>query len=232
MTDISDILEKAKAEGRNYLLEPEAKEIIARYGIPVTKIKVGKDLDEVLKYAGEIGYPVVLKIVSPDVIHKSDIGGVKINLRNKAEVERAYKEIIAATKRFKPDARIVGVLVQEFVPQGTEIIIGVSKDPQFGPTIMFGLGGIFVEILEDVSFRIIPITRRDAKEMISEIKGYKVLMGARGRETCDIEAIINALLSVSKLAWEHQEIKELDLNPIEVYSKGLKVVDARIVLEG
>ncbi len=228
---MSEIITQALKEGRKILLEHEAKALCLEYGIPVTKFKVASSAEEAVKFAEEIGYPVVLKIVSPDVIHKFDVGGVILNLKSSEEVRNAYNQIIENVKRNKPDAKILGVNVQEMAPPSTEIIVGAIKDPQFGPTIMFGLGGIFVEVLKDVTFRIAPITEGDAREMISEIKAYPILKGFRGAPPADIEAIVKILVNVSKLVMEHQEIKELDLNPIMVYRSGAKTVDARIILE-
>ena len=201
------------------------------YGIPVTKFKVALNENEAAKYADEIGYPVVLKIVSPDVIHKSDAGGVMVNLKNPAEVAAAYQKILENVKKYKADAKIVGVLVQEMAPQSTEVIVGAIKDPQFGQTLMFGLGGIFVEILKDVNFRIAPITADDAKEMITELKAYPLLKGYRNTPPADIDALISILFATSRLVMDNPEIKELDLNPVMAYQKGAKTVDARIILE-
>jgi len=231
MTKSLNVFNQAKKEGRNYLLEPEAKMVCMEYGIPVTRFKVALTPQEALKFAEGIGYPVVLKIVSPDIIHKFDVGGVMLNLKNSSEVQHAYEQILKNVKRHKTDAKIIGVLVQEMAPSSTEIIVGAIKDPQFGPALMFGLGGIFVEVLKDVTFRIAPITESDAKEMITEVKAYPVLKGYRGQPPADIDAIVNILLNTSKLVMDHKEIKELDLNPIMVYQKGAKTVDARIILE-
>ena len=227
---VSKIIQKALNEGRTYLLEPEAKEIIRSYGIPTTSFRVAKTPDEAVRYAEEIGYPVVLKVISPDIIHKSDAGGVKVNLKNEDEVTKAYNEILENVKKYKSDAKITGILVQEFCPEGREVIVGMAKDPQFGPALMFGLGGIFVEVLKDVSFRVAPITRYDAEEMIKEIKAYPILQGIRGQPPADIETLIDILLKVSSLVTEHPEIDQLDLNPIFAYPKGAKAVDARIIL--
>ena len=205
--------------------------VCIEYGIPVTRFKVALTSDEAVKFAEEIGYPVVLKIVSPDVIHKFDVGGVALNLKTLSEVKDAYEKILKNVKKHKPNAKIIGVLVQEMAPQSTEVIVGAIKDPQFGPALMFGLGGIFVEVLKDVTFRIAPITESDAREMITEVKAYPILKGYRGQPPADIDAIVSILLSTSKLVMAHQEIKELDLNPIMVYEKGAKTVDARIILE-
>jgi acetyl-CoA synthetase (ADP-forming) len=221
----------ANKEGRNFLLEPEAKTVCVEYGIPVTKFKVSKNEADAVKFAEEIGYPVVLKIVSPDIIHKSDVGGVIVGLKNAQEVRNAYKQILRNVKKHKADAKIVGILVQEMAPSSTEVIVGAIKDPQFGPALMFGLGGIFVEVLKDVTFRVAPITVDEAREMITEVKAYPLLKGYRNLPPADIEAIVKILLNTSRLVMEHQEIKELDLNPIMVYEKGAKTVDARIILE-
>ena len=231
MGKVSQIFEEARKGGRAYLLEPEAKAVCMEYGIPVTKFRVAKDTEEAMRFAKETGYPVVLKIVSPDIIHKFDVGGVVLNLKNSEEVKDACNRILMNVKKRKPDAKIVGILVQEMIPPSTEIIIGATKDPQFGPALMFGLGGIFVEVLKDVSFRIAPITRSDAQEMITEVKGYPILKGYRGQPPADINAIVEILLNTSRLVMDHPEIKELDLNPILVYEKGAKTVDARIILE-
>lgn len=231
MKKAKEVFNEVRKEGRKYLLEPEAKTICREYGIPVTKFAVAKNEMEATQFAGKIGFPVVLKIVSPDVIHKFDVGGVVLSLNSKTEVRNAYNEILRNVKKHKPNAKILGVLVQEMAPQSTEVIVGATKDPQFGPALMFGLGGIFVEVLKDVTFRIAPISESDAKEMITEVKAYPILKGYRGQPPADVEAIVNILLNTSRLVTEHQEIKELDLNPIMVYEKGAKTVDARIILE-
>jgi acyl-CoA synthetase (NDP forming) len=231
MKATSQTLRKIIEEGRKNLLEPEAKTVCVEYGIPVTKFKVAKNEAEAVKFAEEIGYPVVLKIVSPDIIHKSDVGGVIVGLKNAQEVRNAYKQILKNVKKHKANAKIVGVLVQEMAPSSTEVIVGAIKDPQFGPALMFGLGGIFVEVLKDVTFRVAPITIDEAREMITEVKAYPLLKGYRNQPPADIEAIVQILLNASRLVMDHQEIKELDLNPIIVYEKGAKTVDARIILE-
>lgn len=218
-------------EGRKNLLENEAKTVCVEYGIPVTKFELAKNEAEAVKFAEKIGYPVVLKIVSPDILHKSDVGGVIVNLKNAKEVQNAYNQILQNIKKHKAKAKITGILVQEMAPPSTEIIVGAIKDPQFGPSIMFGLGGIFVEVLKDVTFRVAPITEDEAREMITEVKAYPLLKGYRNQPPVDIDAIVRILLNTSKLVMEHQEIKELDLNPIMVYEKGAKTVDARIILE-
>jgi acetyl-CoA synthetase (ADP-forming) len=231
MNMISEIFDKVNKERRKFLLEPEAKTVCMKYGIPVTNFKLAKNEVEAVKFANEIGYPVVLKIVSPDILHKSDVGGVIVNLKTANDVREAYRQILKNVKKHKANANIVGMLVQEMAPASTEVIVGAIKDPQFGPAIMFGLGGIFVEVLKDVTFRVAPITEEEACEMITEVKAYPLLKGYRNTPPADIDAIVKVLLSTSKLVMEHQEIKELDLNPVMVYEKGAKVVDARIILE-
>jgi len=223
------IIKKAKKEKRP-LLEIEAKELLKEYGIPVPDFKLIKNEEEINGLAEEINFPIVMKIVSPDIIHKTDAGGVKINIKDETEAESAYQEIISKAKNYNKKARISGVIAYTMVPQGTEIIIGIMKDPHFGQVIMFGLGGIFVEILKDISFRILPIEERDAEEMITEIKGYEILKGVRGECPKDIEAIKILLMKISQLVLENPEISEIDLNPIFVFEKGLQVVDARMIL--
>ncbi len=230
MVSPREILESARREGRKFLLEHESKELISLYGIPVTKVKLSKSEEEAVQAAEEIGYPVVLKIVSPQVIHKSDVGGVIVNLKNEEEVRKAYREILENVRSKVPEAEIVGILVQEFAPPGLELIIGLTRDPQFGPTVMFGLGGIFVEVFEDVSFRVAPLTEEDAEGMLREIKGYKLLLGYRGSEPVDLESLKRAIVRVGDIGVENSEIAEMDLNPVIAYPDGIKVVDARIIL--
>ena len=231
MSKAAAIFKRAREEGRRHLLEPEAKTVCMEYGIPVPKFRVAGSAEDAVRYAEEIGYPVVLKVVSPDVIHKSDVGGVMLGLRSADEVRSAYEKLLGNVRSHKPNAEIVGVLVEEMAPKAVEVIVGAIKDPQFGPTLMFGLGGVFVEILKDVSFRVAPIMEDDATEMITEIKAYPILQGYRGMPPADVDAIKQILLNTSRLVMEHQEIAELDLNPIMVYQKGAKAVDARIILE-
>ncbi|MCS7114569.1 MAG: acetate--CoA ligase family protein [Nitrososphaerota archaeon] len=228
---MSEIIAKAHAEGRKHLLEHEAKAVCQKYGIPVTRFEVANSAEEAAKIAERIGFPVVLKIVSPDIMHKYDVGGVILNLKSAEEVKDAYNQMVRNVKKHRPEARILGVNVQEMAPPSTEVIVGAMKDPQFGHVIMFGLGGIFVEVLKDVTFRVAPISEDDAVEMIYEIKASPLLKGYRGLPQADVEAIVKILLSASRMVMENQEIKELDLNPIMVYEKGAKTVDARIILE-
>ena len=231
MTETSKIFAVARKQGRKSLLETEAKIVCKEYGIPIAEFRLVKTEADAVKSAEEMGFPVVLKIVSPDIIHKSDVGGVMVGLKDSKDVRNGYKQILQNVKRHKADAEIVGILVQEMAPQSTEIIVGTVKDPQFGPSIMFGLGGVFVEVLKDVTFRVAPIAEDEAREMITEVKAYPLLKGYRNMPPADIDAIVSILLNTSKLVMDHQEINELDLNPIMVYEKGAKTVDARIILE-
>lgn len=213
---------------RGWLLEPEAKELCRGFGLPVGEWRVTTTPAEARKASATLGFPIVAKIVSPDVIHKSDVGGVILNLKDEKEVEEAFLKIrsLCETSNY----RFVGVLVEPQAPPGTETIIGAKRDPQFGPVLLFGLGGIFVEVFKDVSFRVAPIEREDAMEMISELKALPLLKGIRGRKPSDIDALINSLMSVSTMMIKEERIKELDLNPTLAYEKGCRVVDARIIL--
>jgi acetyl-CoA synthetase (ADP-forming) len=225
------IIAKARKDGRKVLLEHEAKIICAEYGITVNRFSLAKNENEAAELAEQIGFPAVLKVVSPEIVHKSEAGGVKINLKDTDEVRGAYNTIMENAKKYNSKANIVGVLVQEMAPQGIETIIGAVKDPQFGQTLMFGLGGIFVELLKDVTFRVAPITEQDAAEMIVGVKAFPLLNGYRGSPPADVKAIVTQLVCVSHLVMDYPEIRELDLNPVMAYPHGTKVVDARIILE-
>jgi acyl-CoA synthetase (NDP forming) len=212
-------IRSVKKEGRSILTEFESKKILKQAGIPVVETRLAKDSKEAVSLSQKMGFPVALKINSPDVVHKSDSGGVKLSLNNATQVKKAYDEILKKVATQYPDAAVHGVSVQKMVLPGTEVIVGTTKDPQFGPVIMFGLGGIFVEVLKDVSFRIVPINQRDAQEMIEETKGYPLLKGYRGKEPADIPFLVEMMLKVSKFVEENPQIKELDLNPIFAYAK-------------
>lgn len=211
------------------LNEVEAKKWLQNAGIKVAAAELATSRDQAVELAGKFGFPVVLKIVSPDVVHKSDAGGVKINLNDARQVEQAYDEILAGVAQKAPNAQVTGVAVQHMAPAGTEVIIGVSQDSLFGPIMMFGLGGTSVEIIKDVSFRVIPLSRQDASEMIKEIKGYRLLTGFRGQPPADIGALEEMLLRVSEFIVANPQITELDLNPVLVYPEGAIAVDARII---
>lgn len=211
------------------LTEHEAKKMLKKAGIPITKEFLTKTPEEAVKYAKKIGFPVVLKISSPDILHKTDVGGILVGLENEKEVKKGFEKIIKNVKKRKPKAKIQGILVQEMV-SGKELIIGSKKDIQFGPVIMFGLGGIFVEVLKDVSFRVIPIKKEDAREMIKEIKGYPILKGIRGEKPIKFKALIDCLLKVSDFVWKNKKIQELDINPLFANENGVKAADVKIIL--
>jgi acetate---CoA ligase (ADP-forming) subunit beta len=227
----AEILAKAAKEKRSLLTEIESKELLKAARIPVVETRLATSKKEAMEIAARLGFPVVMKIVSPDVVHKSDAGGVKLSIQNATQAGRAYSEILANIKKHYPKAKITGITVQKMAKQGIEIIIGMTKDAQFGPVIMFGLGGILVEVLKDVSFRIVPMTKRDASEMIAEIKGYPILKGYRGQDPADIPYLEDLIVKVSEFVDKNPEIKELDLNPVFAYKDGALAVDARIILE-
>lgn len=227
----SQIFAQASQEKRTYLTEIESKELLQEAGIPVIKAKLARTKKEAIAISKETGFPLVLKIASPDIIHKSDSGGVKLGIKNAAQLGKAYSEIISSIRQTYPTANVHGISVQKMATPGIEVIIGMTKDAQFGPVIMFGLGGILVEVLKDVSFRIVPLTRRDAAEMIREIKGFSLLQGYRGQEPAHVPSLEQLILNVSAFVEKNPQIKELDLNPIFAYKDGAVAVDARIILE-
>jgi len=225
-TDTGEVLERARRENRSYLMEHESKQILENAGITTTGSMVATSEDEAAEMSANLGYPVALKIVSPDVVHKTDSGGVRLNLQNEEGVREAYQDILS---RFT-DEKVIGVSTQRMAPPGLEAIIGVTRDASFGPVLMFGLGGIFAEVLKDVTFRVLPITEDSLEEMIEEIKGYSLLKGYRGRSV-DIPALKGLLLKVSNLAITHPEIAELELNPVILYPSGYLAVDARMFVD-
>ncbi len=226
------IFDKVKKEGRPNLLEEEGQEILKAYGLPLPKSALAKNEQDAIKLAKKIGYPVVMKIASPQIIHKSDAGGVKVNLQNDSEVKSAFKEIVKNAKKYNKKAEIKGVLVVEMVKGGKEMIIGSKLEPGFGPVIMLGMGGIYVEVLKDVTFRLAPVTTDEADDMISSIKTKKLLDGVRGEKPSDIEALSECIQRLSQLVTDFKEIKELDMNPVLVMekNKGCKILDVRIGL--
>ncbi len=229
---VKSIFENVRRQGRNNLLEEEGYEVLRAYGFPTPKSILGATEDECVKAAKEIGYPVVMKIASPDIIHKSDAGGVKVGVKSDDELRAAFRSITESAKKYKADAKIKGVLVQEMVKSAKETILGASQDPTFGPVIMFGLGGIYVEVLKDVVFRVAPIDSREATNMVESIKTIKLLKGTRGEKPSDLKAIADSLQRLSQLVVDFPEIKEFDINPLLVLEegKGARVVDARIIL--
>jgi acyl-CoA synthetase (NDP forming) len=231
MMNAQMIIGEAKRASRTLLTEIESKVLLREAGIPTVETKLATSKEEAVAISKKLGFPVVLKIVSPEITHKSDVGGVKLGLKTSKQVGTAYGEIISAVQQKHPKAMIEGVSVQKMAQPGTEVIIGMTKDAQFGPVLMFGLGGILVELLKDVSFRIVPLERVDAREMIREIKGYPLLEGYRGGEPVDITVLEEILLKLSRFADANPEIKEIDLNPIFAYKDGAVAVDARVILE-
>lgn len=222
---------KAKSKNDVVLDEVEAKNILKKAGIPVIEARLARTKSEAVAISKETGFPVVLKIISPEIVHKSDASGVKLGLENASKVGRAYSEMTTSIKKKVPGAKIEGVSVQKMATSGVELIIGMNKDPQFGPVIMFGLGGVLVEVLKDVSFRLVPVSRLDAAEMVSEIKGHALLEGYRGQKPVDIAILEKLIVKVSDFIEKNPQIKELDLNPLFADGKNIVAADARIVLE-
>jgi acetate---CoA ligase (ADP-forming) subunit beta len=230
MTTSQGIIDQARAEGRVLLTEIESKELLKESGIRVVDTRLATSKEESISIAEQLGFPVVLKVASAEITHKTEAGGVKLNLKTPEQVGIAYGDILTAAKQRYPGATIRGVSVQKMSPPGTEVIMGMSRDAQFGPVLMFGLGGILVEILKDVSFRIVPLTQRDAREMIREIKGYPLLTGFRGMAAVDVAKLEDMLLKISALMEHTHEIKELDLNPVFAYADDVITADARVIL--
>ena len=226
----AQILQKARQEKRQVLTEIEAKQILGDIGIPCTQTVLAPTKEKAVSIAEELGYPVVLKVSSVDISHKSDAGGVKVNLKNGGEIEEAFEAIMKSCRAYDSKANIEGVSVQPMARPGTEIIMGMIKDKSFGPVVMFGLGGIFVEVLKDVSFRIVPIDKEDAVQMMEEIQGKKLLGGYRGKEAADKETLQQMLVKLSDFVDATPGIEEIDMNPVFAYSEGAAVVDARIIL--
>ena len=227
----ADLIPKARSEGRLLLTEVESKELLKEAGIPVVETFLAQSKAEASSIAKSIGFPVVLKIISPEIIHKSDLGGVKIGLNNDEQVGEAYDSIISSITKAMPSASIHGISVQKMADPGTEVIIGASTDPQFGHVIMFGIGGVLVEILKDVALKLVPLTPRDAHSIVREIKSFPLLEGYRGAPASDINKLEEAILNLSKFLDGNKEIRELDLNPVFCYPDGIVAVDARVVLE-
>ncbi len=227
----SRIIQKVRQEGRKSMLETEAKQLFAVHGAPVPENFLAATADEAVDFAKKIGGTVVLKIVSPDILHKSDAGGVQVNLRTEKDIRQAFSEILKNARNFDPRADIRGILVAPMAAAGVEVIIGTKYDDQFGPVIMYGLGGIMVEILKDVSFRVLPITPTNARRMIETTKSYPILNGARGRPKLDQKSLRKLLMLCAEIVEAYPEIDEMDLNPVIVHAKGISIVDARIILK-
>lgn len=230
MDTINKVLDTCRSEGRTVLTEYESKIVIGELGIPITRMELVDATEAaVLEAASKVGYPVVAKLIVEDISHKSDLGAVKLNIQGEDEMKRAFSELAA----IKTDDTAPKVSIQEMAPSPVaEVIIGMTTDAQFGPALMFGIGGILVELMKDVSFRIAPITEFDAREMIHEIKGFPLLDGFRGRKKADIDALVDALLKISAFVIDNPGVDQMDLNPVFVYEKGVMAVDARIILRG
>ena len=229
---VIETFERVRREGRAKIGDAEARAILEAYRIPVPAARLCKTAEEAVAFADEIGYPVVMKIASPDILHKTDIGGVRLDVRTAADIRDSFDLITFRATRYMPDAEIWGCLVQQQVHGGREVIIGMNRDPQFGPLVMFGLGGIYVEALKDVTFRIAPFSRQDAMEMMREMRSYNLLRGVRGEARSDLTAIADTLLKVSQLVVDFPDIVELDINPLIVFEegKGAMGIDMRLVL--
>jgi 4-hydroxybutyrate---CoA ligase (ADP-forming) len=230
---VKDVISSVYEQGRTNLLEDEGYAVLQAYGFPVPKSMLVNNEDDAVKSAIEIGYPVVMKISSKDIIHKSESGGVKVGLKNTDDVRNAYNSIMSSVKNYNPNAKIEGVLIQEMVTNSKELILGAKQDKLFGPLLMFGLGGIYVEILKDVNFRLAPISESEAREMVDSIKTISLLKGARGEKSSDIPSVVDCLLRLSQLITDFPEIEEFDINPLLVLEegRGSRVVDVRIGLK-
>lgn len=227
---IERIVKEALSVGRKVLVEPEAKEVLRLASFPVPRSKAVKDVAGAIDAAREIGFPVALKLISPDIIHKSDAGGVFLNIMDEREIEEKWSQIILGIADDYPTALIEGFLIEEMVKKGAEVIIGCVRDEQFGPAVMFGIGGVTVELMKDVSFRLAPITREEAFEMMGEVKGFPILTGYRGQTVKDLDAIADALIKLGDIVRRVEGIKELEINPLIVHERGAVVADARGVL--
>jgi acetyltransferase len=230
--EVEQALSEIRAEGRLKVGDAEARQIMEAYGFTIPQSELARDPDEAVAIAEKIGYPVVMKVTSPDILHKTDIGGVKLNIMSASDVRDAFDLLMYRAYRYMPQADVWGALVQEMVPQGREVIIGVNRDPQFGPLLLLGLGGIYVEVLKDASFRIAPVARWEVEEMIGELRSAPLLRGIRGEKPSDLEAIVDCVLRVSQLAVDFPEIVELDINPLMVHEegKGAVALDMRLIL--
>ena len=228
--EVQSLIDQAKKEGRRALLEPEAKELFRTHGVSIPKETVAATADEAAAAATEIGFPVAMKIVSPEILHKSDAGGVRLDIPSEAEARKAFASIMESARRFGAQD-IRGVLVGPMLQRGQEVIIGTKTDDQFGPVIMFGIGGILVEVLKDVVFRVLPISSNAARKMVDEIRSAKLLDGFRGGPPSDKKALKHLLTTVSDIVEAYPDIEEMDLNPVRVHEKGLSIADARVILK-
>jgi acetyltransferase len=230
---VRKLLDSARAEDRMEIGDAEARSILTAYGFTIPRSEVATDADQAVRLADQFGYPVVLKIASPDILHKTDVGGVRVGLQSATDVRDAFDLIVYRAQRYVPGAKIWGCLVQEMVPKGLEVLVGMNRDPQFGPLVTFGLGGIYVEVLKDVTFRVAPFDLVEAEEMLGEIRARALLDGVRGEPPKDKEAIVDALLRINQLVTDFPEILELDINPLMVYERGRGAIplDMRLILK-
>jgi len=229
-SEISKLASLARAEGRRNLYEHEALQLCARYGIPTPPFEVATSAEGAVTAAKRIRYPIAMKIVSPDILHKTEADGVALDIRNDVEAKDSYRRISSNVKQRNPQCRITGIIVERMIPKGTEIIVGALRDEQFGPAIMLGVGGILAELVRDVSFRVIPISKFDAYDLIDDLRFPAILKGFRGGPHADRETIVDILMKTSRMIVESPEIESLDLNPVVINEKSATVADARILL--
>ena len=220
------IIENAISEGRTALSEYESKQVLSAYEIPVTRELLIDNIEDLIKATEEIGYPLVLKGCSSEITHKTEKGLIRVDIRNEMEAETAFEEITAGMNGTEKAA-----LVQEMVKGQRELVVGLTRDPQFGPCVMFGLGGIFTEVLKDITFRVAPLEKRDALEMMQEIKGYKILEAVRGMEAADLDMLAEILINVGRIGIENEQVKEIDINPVIISGSRPIAVDALIILD-
>jgi acyl-CoA synthetase (NDP forming) len=224
------IMQRALDEGRSFLLIHEAQQICELHHIPTPKSGLATNAEEAVHEAKEVGFPAVMKIVSPQIVHKSEVGGVIVDIRDEKQLRTEYEELIVRVRRREPSAKILGVLVERMMPSSIELIIGGIRDKQFGPSIMFGMGGIFTEVYDDVAFRVAPVDAIDTLNLVRGLRGSKILSGVRGQPPADLDSIMNVLINVSNLMMEHDSVEQLDLNPVIAYSDGVCAVDSRIII--
>jgi acetyltransferase len=229
---VAGVLRKTREAGRVTIGDAEARDILEAYKLRIPRSELAATAEEAVKLAGEVGYPVVLKVASPDILHKTDVGGVRVGLQSASDVRDAFDLITYRAHRYVPEAHLWGCLVQEMTPAGLEILVGMARDPQFGPLVTLGLGGIYVEVLKDATFRVAPFSRREAGEMLSELRARALLDGVRGAPPVDKEAIVDTLLRIGQLVQDFPEIVELDINPLMVFEQGqgATAIDMRLVL--
>ncbi|WP_394139231.1 acetate--CoA ligase family protein [Cytobacillus oceanisediminis] len=232
-TAIQQIINLSKEECRTVLTEIESKQILQHIGIPVPDFRLATSADEAVELAQFIGFPLAMKIVSPDIVHKSDAKGVMLNIKNESELRSAYEEIIRNAKNYNPNAEITGISIQEMIKGDKEVIVGMNRDVVFGPVLLFGAGGIFVEVLKDVTLKVLPLAERDINNMFTEIQASKILTGYRGSQPADLSSLKEIIQRVAQLSIEFPEISEFELNPVIVYGQGNGAValDARVILD-